>query len=149
MREKIAAALKDAKENQDKHRLSTLRLIHTAIQDRDVANRAAGKDPIGEGEIAAVLITMLKQRKESVRRYEESGQIELSQQERDEMDIIRGFLPKQFSDADTEKLCAQVVNEVGAGGLRDIGRCMNALKTKYPGQMDFSKASGIVKDLLR
>ena len=149
MRDEIAAALKDAIKNQNKHRISTLRLIQTAIQDRDVANRNAGKDPIGESEIAAVLITMLKQRKESVRHYEESGQLELAQQERDEIEIIRGFLPKQLSDADTQKLCAQVVNEVGAGGLRDIGRCMNALKTKYPGQMDFSKASGIVKDLLR
>lgn len=149
MREEIATALKDAIDDQDKNRISTLRLIHTAIQDRDLASRAAGKDPIGDDEIAAVLITMLKQREESVRQYEESGQIELAQQERDEMDIIRGFLPKQLSDADMERLCAQVVNEVGAGGLRDIGRCMNALKTKYPGQMDFSKASGIVKDLLR
>jgi uncharacterized protein YqeY len=149
MREKIATALKDAIKDQDKIRISTLRLIQTAIQDRDVANRAAGKDPISENEIAAVLITMLKQRKESVRQYEESGRIELAQQERDEMEIIRSFLPKQLSDADTQRLCAQVVNEVGAGGLRDIGRCMNALKTKYPGQMDFAKASGIVKDLLR
>ncbi|MBO6718341.1 MAG: GatB/YqeY domain-containing protein [Rhizobiaceae bacterium] len=149
MREKIATALKDAINQQDKHRVSTLRLIQTAIQDRDVANRSAGKDPISEGEIAAVLVTMLKQRKESVLHYEESSQLELAQQERDEMEIIRSFLPKQLSDADTERLCAQVVNEVGAGGLRDMGRCMNALKTKYPGQMDFSKASGIVKDLLR
>ncbi|MEX0956290.1 MAG: GatB/YqeY domain-containing protein [Rhizobiaceae bacterium] len=149
MREQIATALKDAIGNQDKHRISTLRLIQTAIQDRDVASRTAGRDPISDDEIAAVLITMLKQRKDSVRRYEESGQLELVQQERDEMEIIRAFLPKQLSDADMERLCAQVVNEVGAGGLRDIGRCMNELKTKYPGQMDFSKASGIVKDLLR
>ena len=149
MREKIATALKDAIKQQDKHRVSTLRLIHAAIQDRDIANRAAGKDPIGEKEIAAVLVTMLKQRKESVRQYEEGGRLELAQQERDEMEIIRRFLPAQFSDEDTERLCAQVVNEVGAGGLRDIGRCMNALKAKYPGQMDFAKASGIVKNMLR
>lgn len=149
MREQIATALKDAIKNQNKHRMSTLRLIQTAIQDRDLASRNAGKDPISEAEIASVLVTMLKQRKESVRQYEESGQPELAQQERDEMEIIRSFLPKQLSDADTQRLCAQVVHEVGAGGLRDIGRCMNALKSKYPGQMDFSKASGIVKDLLR
>jgi uncharacterized protein YqeY len=149
MREKIAAALKDAIKQQDKHRISTLRLVQTAIQDRDIANRGAGKDPISEAEIAAVLITMVKQRKESARQYEEGGRLELAEQELHEIEIIKEFLPKQLSDADTERLCAQIVNEVGAGGLRDIGRCMNALKSKYPGQMDFAKASGIVKNMLR
>ncbi len=149
MRDDIAAALKNAVKQQDKHRISTLRLIQTAIQDRDIANRGAGKDPISDAEIAAVLLTMAKQRKESVRMYEEGGRLELAEQERGEIEIIREFLPKQLSDADTERLCQQVVNEVGADGLRDIGRCMNALKTKYPGQMDFSKASGIVKGMLR
>ncbi|GAB5505145.1 MAG: GatB/YqeY domain-containing protein [Rhizobiaceae bacterium] len=149
MRDSLATALKDAIKQQDKHRVSTLRLIQTAIQDRDIANRGAGKDPITDAEIAAVLVTMVKQRKESAHQYEEGGRLELAQQELDEIEIIRKFLPKQLSDADTQRLCAQVVNEVGGDGLRDMGRCMNELKTKYPGQMDFGKASGIVKDLLR
>ena len=149
MRDDLAKALKEAIKQQDKHRVSTLRLIQAAIQDRDIANRGVGKDPISETEIAAVLLTMVKQRKESARLYEEGGRLELAQQEVDEIDIIRGFLPKQLSDADMQRLCAQVVHEVGGGGLRDIGRCMNELKAKYPGQMDFGKASGIVKDLLR
>lgn len=149
MREKIAEALKHAQKAQDKTCVSTLRLIMAAIQDRDIANRSAAKDPVSDEEIVAILSKMVKQRQESARAFEEAGRIELAEQERDEIAIIKSFLPKQLGEDDVKRVCQQVVSDVGADGLRDIGRCMNALKAKYPGQMDFGKASGIVKGLLQ
>ena len=149
MREKIAEALKHAQKAQDKTCVSTLRLILAAIHDRDIANRSAAKDPVSEDEIVAILSKMVKQRQESARAFEEGGRIELAEQERDEIAIIKSFLPQQLGEDDVKRVCQQVVSDVGADGLRDIGRCMNALKAKYPGQMDFGKASGIVKGLLQ
>ena len=149
MREKIAEALKQALKTQDKRSISTLRLIMAAIQDRDIANRGAGKDPVGDDEVAAILSKMVKQREDSARAFDDGGRPELAAQERDEIGVIKRFLPKQLGEADVKAACQQVVSEVGADGLRDIGRCMNALKAKYPGQMDFGKASGIVKGLLQ
>lgn len=149
MREKIVAAMQNAQRGQDKRCLSTLRLIQAAIQDRDIANRGASKDPVSDDEIALILAKMVKQREESARAFEEGNRLELAEQERAEIDIIRSFLPRQLGEADIRNACEQVVTEVGADGLRDMGRCMNALKEKYPGRMDFSKASGIVKTLLK
>jgi uncharacterized protein len=149
MREMLAQALKDATKAQDKRRLSTLRLIMAALHDRDIAQRGAGKDPVSDEEILAILTKMVKQREESARLFEQGNRLELAQQEREEIAVIQGFLPKQLAEDDVKRACQQVVTEVGAGGLRDIGRCMNALKAKYPGQMDFGKASGIVKGLLQ
>lgn len=149
MRELIDAALKDALKTQDKTRISTLRLIRAAIQDRDIVHRGAGKDPVTNDEIMQILAKMVKQREESAKAFEEGGRLELAEQERNEIVIIRDFLPKQFGDEEVRQACRQVVAEVGAEGLRDMGRCMNALKEKYAGQMDFSKASGVVKGMLQ
>jgi uncharacterized protein YqeY len=149
MREKLAEALKAAQKAQDKKRISTLRLIGAAIQDRDIANRGASKDPVSDEEILQILTKMVKQREESARAFEEGNRIDLAEQERAEIAIIKGFLPRQLAEDDVRRLCAEVVTEVGADGLRDMGRCMNALKERYPGKMDFGKASGIVKGLLQ
>lgn len=149
MRERLAQALKDAQKAHDKRRMSTLRLINAAIQDRDIANRGASKDPVSDEEILQILTKMVKQREESAKAFEEGNRLELADQEREEIVIIKQFLPTQLGEDDVRKLCAQLVNEMGADGLRDMGRCMNALKEKYPGKMDFSKASGIVKGLLQ
>lgn len=149
MREQIAQALKSSQKAQDKRSTSTLRLINAAIQDRDIANRGAGKDPVSDEEIMQILAKMVKQREESAKAFEEGNRLELAAQERDEIAIIRGFMPKQLGEDDVKQACQQVIHEVGADGLRDMGRCMNALKEKYAGQMDFSKASGVVKGMLQ
>jgi uncharacterized protein YqeY len=149
MRETIDAALKDALKTQDKRRISTLRLIRAAIQDRDIIHRGAGKDPVTDEEIMQILSKMVKQREESAKAFEDGGRAELAAQERGEIAIIRDFMPKQLGDTEVKQACQRVIAEVGAEGLRDMGRCMNALKEKYAGQMDFSKASGVVKDLLQ
>ncbi|WP_299860599.1 GatB/YqeY domain-containing protein [uncultured Hoeflea sp.] len=149
MRERFAETLKDAIRAKDMRRVSTLRLIQAAVKDRDIANRGTGKDPVSDDEILQILTKMIKQREESASIYEENARLELAQQERDEIAIIRQFLPKQLPEEEVRELCASVINETGAQGLRDMGKCMNVLKQRYPGQMDFSKACGMVKGLLQ
>jgi len=148
MRAKIAEQLKTAQKAQDKRAVSTLRLILAAIHDRDIANRGASKDPVGDDEIVAILSKMVKQREESARLFEEGGRIELADDERAEIEIIKRFLPAQLGEDDIRRLCREVIAELGADGLRDIGRCMSALKARYPGRMDFARASGIIKAML-
>ncbi|QRM56227.1 GatB/YqeY domain-containing protein [Sinorhizobium sp. BG8] len=149
MREQLANALKDALKAKDTRRLSTVRLIQAAIKDRDIANRGVGKDPVGDEDIMQILAKMVKQREESSRIYQEAGRQDLADQEREEIAVINQFLPQQIAEDKVRELCASVVRETGAHGLRDMGKCMNALKERYPGQMDFAKASGMVKDLLK
>ena len=149
MREELAAQLKEAMKAQDKRRVSTIRLIQAAIKDRDIAARTAGKDAVSDEEIMQILAKMVKQREESAKIFEDGNRLELAQQEREEIDVIRSFMPRQLGEEQMKQLCAKVVAEVGADGLRDMGKCMNELKQRYPGQMDFSKASGVVKTLLQ
>lgn len=149
MRAVITEALKNALKTQDKRRTGTLRLIQAAIQDRDIAHRGAGKDPVSDEEILQILVKMVKQREESAKAFEEGNRLELAQQERDEIAIIKDFLPKQLGEEAVKEACRKVIAEIGADGLRDMGKCMAALKEKYPGKMDFGKASGMVKDMLR
>lgn len=149
MRERFSSALKTALKAQNKRRISTIRLIQAAVTDRDIANRGAGKDPVGDEEIMQILVKMMKQRDESAKIFEEGNRLELAQQEREEIGVIRSFLPEQLGEEQVKQACAQVVSEVNADGLRDMGRCMNALKEKFPGRMDFGKASGIVKTMLQ
>ena len=145
MRETITAALKHATKAQDKRRMSTLRLISAAIKDRDIAARASGKGQASAAELLDLLPKMIKQREESEKIYAEAGRTELAQQEAEEIAIIREYLPKQLSEADTEKAIADAIAEAGATSLKDMGKVMAALKARYAGQMDFGKASPLVK----
>ncbi|MCC2610609.1 MULTISPECIES: GatB/YqeY domain-containing protein [Rhizobium/Agrobacterium group] len=149
MRDKLSEALKTAMKAKDNRRVSTVRLIQTAIKDRDIANRGLGKDPVSDDDILQILQKMVKQREESAKIYEDAGRAELAAQEREEIDIIKGFMPEQLSDAKVGELVQATIAEMGAQGLRDMGKVMAALKEKYPGQMDFAKASGVVKELLK
>lgn len=149
LRQEISQALTTAVKAQDKLRVSTLRLIMAAVKDRDIANRTASKDPVGDEELLGILGKMVKQREESARIYEEGGREELAKAEREEIAIINDFLPAQMSDEDIRKACTEVIAEIGAQGLRDMGKCMALLKERYAGQMDFSKASSMIKELLQ
>ena len=145
MRETITAALKHATKAQDKRRISTLRLISAAIKDRDIAARTAGKGEASDAELLDLLAKMIKQREESEKIYADAGRAELAQQEAEEVAIIREFLPKQLSDAEMEKAVSAVIAELGAASVKDMGKVMAELKANYAGQMDFGKASGLVK----
>jgi uncharacterized protein YqeY len=145
MRETVTAALKAATKAQDKRRISTLRLISAAIKDRDIAARTAGKEQATDAELLELLAKMIKQREESEKIYADAGRAELAQQEAEEIVIIREFLPKQMSDADVAKAIADAVAKTGAASVKDMGKVMAELKAKYAGQMDFGKASALVK----
>lgn len=149
IRDRIDAALKQAIKAQEKVRMSTLRLILAAIKDRDIAARTAGKQGgVSDAEVLDILAKMIKQRRESVETYENAGRLELAEREQSEIEVISDFLPRQLDEPAMEKACGEVVAEIKADGLKDMGRTMNALKERYAGQMDFSKASGLVKRLL-
>jgi uncharacterized protein len=145
MRETITAALKLATKAQDKRRLSTLRLVSAAIKDRDIAARTAGKGEATDAELLELFAKMIKQREESEKIYRDAGRAELAQQEAEEIAIIREFLPKQLSEADTQKAIAEAIAEAGATSVKDMGKVMAALKTRYAGQIDFAKASALVQ----
>ncbi len=130
-------------------RLCTLRLINAAIKDREIAARGDGEEGgIGDEDILAILGKMTKQRKESVRAYEEGGRLDLAEREMNEIEIIEEFLPKQLSEDEVSNAVKAAVNETGAESIRDMGKVMGALKAKYTGQMDFGKVGPMVKDQL-
>jgi uncharacterized protein len=149
LRDTLANSLKEAQKAKDVRRTSTVRLIQTAIKDRDIAHRGTGKDPVSDDEIMQILMKMIKQRDESARIYADNNRPELAAQEREEIEIIKSFMPEQLPEEKVRELCAAVINETGAQGLRDMGKCISTLKERYSGQMDFGKASGVVKDLLK
>jgi len=148
LRDEINAALKEAMKAQDKRRLGTLRLISAALKDRDIEQRGLGKDPLTDDELRALLAKMVKQREESAKIYDEGGRPELAAQEREEIVHIQAFLPKQLSEADTKAAIAAVIGEIGAKGIKDMGRTMAVLKERHAGAIDFGKASAWVKDAL-
>lgn len=149
LRDDLSQAMKDAMRAKDKRKLSTVRLILAAIKEKDIASRGEdASDRDDDALVIDILSKMVKQRNDSIKAYEEGGRCELAEQERDEISIIQEFLPKQMSDEEIKAACEAVVAELGAEGLKDIGRCMGAMKEKYAGQMDFAKASVTIKGLL-
>lgn len=149
LRNKINAEVKVAMKAKNQRRLSTLRLINAAIKDRDIQNRGTGKDDsLDEAGLLAILSKMIKQRRESAQTYDDGGRPELAAGEREEIAIIEEFMPKQMDDDAIRAAAEKIVGELGAEGLKDMGRTMAALKEKYAGQMDMSKASAAIKSLL-
>lgn len=149
LREKLGEALKAAMKSRDQRKTSTVRLILAAIKDRDIAARTDGSDEsVSDPEIQLILARMIRQRRESIAAYEQGGRLELAEQEREEIEIVESFLPRQMDQAEIQKACDKVVAEIEAGSLKDIGKVMSALKRQYSGRMDFGKASVAVKSLL-
>jgi uncharacterized protein len=148
LREKINDGVKDAMKSQDKLRLSTLRLVNAAIKNADIEARGAGKDALDDGALLALMQKMIKQREESVALYEKGGRKELADQERGEIAVIQTFLPQQMSDAEMKTAIAAAINDTGAASMKDMGKVIGVLRGKYAGQMDFGKASALVKSAL-
>ncbi|MGZ9811593.1 GatB/YqeY domain-containing protein [Pseudoroseicyclus sp. H15] len=146
LRSRINGALKDAMRAREADRLSTLRLINAAIKDRDIAARGEGDDGgVPDSEITAILSKMVKQRQESTRAYAEAGRVELAAKEEAEIKVIEEFLPKPLSDAEADKAVDDAIAEVGADNIRDMGKVMAELKSRFAGRMDFGKAGSKVK----
>jgi len=148
MRTKITENIKQAMKDKETRRLSTLRLINAAIQDRDIALRGKGKDKADDEEVLDILTKMVKQREESSRMYREGNRPELEAQELEEMDIIREFLPVQLTPEQSEEAVSEAISETGAESLRDMGKVMGILKERYRGQLDMGVVGGLVKGKL-
>lgn len=148
MRAEINAAMKTAMKDKDQVRLATLRLINAAIKDRDIAARGGDEKHVGDAEIMALLGKMIKQREDSAKLYEDGGRLELAERERDEIAIIRGFLPEPLNEAETDAAIAGAIEKSGASSLKDMGAVMGILKADYAGRLDFGKAGQKVKAAL-
>ena len=148
LRDRFMSDLKEAMKAGDKPRLGTIRLMQAALKDKDIEARGAGKGPISDDEILQLLQKMVKQRQESAKMYTDGGRPELAEQETAEIAVITAYLPKQMDEAEAKAAIAAVIAETGAAGVKDMGKVMCELKARFAGQMDFGKASPLVKQLL-
>lgn len=149
LRGRIKAELKEAMKARERRKTATLRLISAALKDRDIAARTKGvQDGIDETQIMGMLQTMVKQREESIDHFEQGGRLELAEQEREEIAIINDFLPPRLDEDAMEAAIGSVIDELGAASIKDMGRTMAELRQRYAGQMDFGKASALVKSRL-
>ena len=149
LRARLGEALKSAMKAKDARRVATLRLILVALKDRDIAARGEGNaEGIADEDILTMLATMIRQRRDSIAFYKKGGRDDLVRQEQEETEVIQDFLPKQLDEQEVESASREMIAEVGAKGLKDMGRIMAGLKARYAGRMDFGKASGIVKEIL-
>ena len=149
LKNQIENKLNKALKEKDKNIYPTLRLIVSSIKDAEIANRTKEKKEISDSDIRAIMKKMIKQRNESCEVYKKAGRIELLKSETKEIDVINTFLPKQLSDDETKKICEETVKSVGADSMKDMGKVMGALKSKYSDTLDFSKVSPIIKELLK
>lgn len=149
MRDRIAQAMKQALKDKDQMALATIRLISAALKDRDIAARGQDRhDGISDDEILSMLQTMIKQRQESARMYEDGGRPDLMETERAEIAIIQQFLPEPLSEAEIEAAIKAAVVSTQAASVKDMGKVMAHLKAEHAGQMDFSAVSQLVKSRL-
>ena len=145
----IEKELNQALKDKDKNTYPTLRLALSAIKDAEIANRSKDSKIISDSDIILILKKMIKQRKESCEVYQKAGREELLENEKKEVDIISKFLPKQFSEEETKKICVEVIESTGAKSIRDMGKVMGYLKSKYSDALDFSKVNLVIKELLK
>lgn len=148
MRETVMSALKDAMKSGDKVKLGAVRLIQAAIKDKDIEARGAGKEKATPEELLSLLQKMIKQRQESAAIYKTNARPELAAQEEAEIAVIQSFLPQQMDEAEVQAAIAAAIGETGAAGMKDMGKVIAHLKERFSGQMDFGKASGLVKAAL-
>ena len=148
MRDKFNEALKVAMKSGDKRQVSTLRLILSALKDRDIEARGLGKERTSDDEILQLLQKMIKQRNDSIEAFDKAGRVELATQEREEKAIIESYLPAQMSADEVRAAAKAAVAAVGAATVKDMGKVMTELKAKFAGRMDFAKANAVVKELL-
>ena len=148
LRDDINSSLKEAMKAGDARRVSTLRMVNSAIKNADIEARGQGKGPLADEDLLSLFQKMIKQRQESLELYEKGGRPELAQQEREEIEIISSYLPKPLSEDEVKGAIASAIKETRAAGMKDMGKVIGVLRAKFAGQMDFGKASGLVKAAL-
>jgi uncharacterized protein len=145
LRDDINTALKRAMKEKDERRVATLRLVNAAIKNADIEAQMQGRDALAESDLPALLQKLIKQRQESAEIYDRAGRSELAARERDEIEIIRAYLPQQISGTELDSIISAVIVELGAQSMRDMGKVMAALRQNYAGKIDFGEASAVVK----
>lgn len=148
LRDAIKAATTDAMKARDTARLGALRLIGAALKNKDIELRTGSAPADDDVLVADVLMKMAKQRRESIEMYVQGGRAELADAERAELSVIEGFLPKQMDEAEAMAAIQALVAELGATSVKDMGRVMAAVKERFAGKLDMSKANGLVKAAL-
>jgi len=148
LREDINNAVKEAMKARHERKLGTLRMVNATIKNADIEARGQGKPPLSDAELLSILQKMIKQRQEALELYDKGGRAELAAQEREEIAIISAYLPKQMSEDEVKAAIGAAIAETNAAGIKDMGKVIGVLKAKYAGQMDFAKASGLVKAAL-
>lgn len=145
LREQLTEALRVATDNEDRRTVAIVRLIYAALKERDQKARGEGHpEGLSDHELLEMLQAMVEQRCKSIRRYEESGQLELAQREAEEIEVIKRFLPPKLDETACAQAVSEVIADLGAEKLKDTGRVMTELKSRYPDQMDFAKARRII-----
>ena len=149
IREKISQALKDAMKARDEAKTTTLRMVNAAIKQKDIdVARPRGDQHIHDDEVLNLLQSLIKSRLESIELYKQGGRQDLVDKEAAEIAVIKHFLPKQMSEEETRAAIRELVASLGATSVKDMGKVMAALKSKYASQLDMTKASAAVKDVL-
>ena len=148
LKKQIEEKLNEALKAKDKKTYPTLRLIVSAIKDAEIANRTKDKKEISDSDLTSILKKMIKQRNESCEVYKKAGRNELLENETKEIEVISAFLPKQLSEEETKKICEEAIKSSGASSMKDMGKIMGMLKSKYADTLDFSKVSSIIKKIL-
>ena len=149
LKQTIENEYKNALKSKDKNKISTYRLILSSIKDLDIVNRSGpNKKETDDDDIKKLLKKMVKQRAESIDIYKKNNRTDLLEVEQNEYDILKSFLPKQLSEEETKKICADVISKIGANSLKDMGKVMGELKKTHADEIDFSKAGSLIKELL-
>ena len=148
MRDAFMTQMKESMKAGDRARTGAIRLIIAAMKEKDIEARGAGREKATDEEILGVLQKMIKQRQESAEVYDKGGRPELAAAERAEIAVISEFLPKQMDEAEVKAAIAAAIASSGAASMKDMGKVIAELRGKFAGQMDFGKASGLVKAAL-
>ena len=149
IRDDLKKALIEALKAKDEVKVATIRLINAAIKDKDIEARPKGNvDGIDDTAVLNLLMSMVKQRNESINMYQQGGREDLAQKEKAEIEVIQQFLPQQMSEDEISAAIEEIITQTGASSIKDMGKVMGALKAKYAGKMDFAIASGLIKGKL-
>ena len=149
LRDKIETDYKSALKLKDKNKISTYRLILSGIKDLDINNRSGpDKKETDENDIKKLLKKMIKQRSESIEIYNKNNRNDLLEIEQGEFEVLSEYLPKQLTEEETNKICQDIIEKIGASSIKDMGKVMGELKKNYSDYIDFSKAGSLIKDLL-
>jgi hypothetical protein len=149
LRDDINNALKEAMKAKKERTVSTLRMVNSTLKNADIEARGQAKPPLGDADVLSILQKMIKQRQESVELYQKGNRADLVKQEQEEIAIITGYLPKQMSEDEMTAAIDSAIKDTGASSMKDMGKVIGALRGKFAGQMDFGKASGLVKAKLQ